>query len=51
MDAGRSIMRVFVCTCKGAIKLPKFDLGPDIKIEQYDDLCKKKLEFAPDEKE
>ncbi len=43
-------MRVLVCTCKGAIKLPKFDLGPDIKLKQYDDLCKKKVQIGPDEK-
>jgi len=43
-------MRVLVCTCKGKIKLPKFDLGPDIKIEQHEDLCKKRLAISPEEK-
>ncbi len=43
-------MRVLVCTCKGAIKLPKLDLGPGVKIEQHEDLCKKKLAVGADEK-
>ncbi len=43
-------MRVLICTCKGAIKLPKLDLGPDVKIEQHEDLCKKKIAIGPKEK-
>lgn len=43
-------MRVLICTCKGAIQLPKMDLGPDIKLEQHDDLCKKKPVIGADEK-
>jgi heterodisulfide reductase subunit A-like polyferredoxin/coenzyme F420-reducing hydrogenase delta subunit len=43
-------VRVLVCTCKGKIKLPKKDLGPDVVLEQHDDLCKKKLHIEPDEK-
>ena len=43
-------MRVLVCTCKGAIKLPKIDFGPDITVEQHEDLCKKKMAIGPDEK-
>ena len=43
-------MRVLVCDCNGAIKLPKLDLGPDIEIEHYENMCKKRPEIAPDEK-
>ncbi len=43
-------MRVLVCTCKGAIKLPKLDLGPDVTIEQHEDLCKKKMAIGAEEK-
>ena len=43
-------MRVLVCTCKGKIQLPKQDLGPDVVLEQHDDLCKKKLQIKSDEK-
>ncbi|TET64218.1 MAG: CoB--CoM heterodisulfide reductase iron-sulfur subunit A family protein, partial [Candidatus Stahlbacteria bacterium] len=43
-------MRVLICNCNGAIKLPKLDMGTDIKIEYYDDMCKKRPEIAPDEK-
>ena len=43
-------MRVLICGCNGSIKLPQLDLGTDIKIEQYDNLCKKRPEIGPDEK-
>ena len=43
-------MRVLLCICNGAIKLPKYELGPDIKIEYCDDLCKKRPKISPDEK-
>ncbi len=43
-------MRVLICTCKGAIKLPKADFGPDIAVEQHEDLCKKKIAIGPEEK-
>ncbi|UCC11436.1 MAG: hydrogenase iron-sulfur subunit [candidate division WOR-3 bacterium] len=43
-------MRVLVCTCKGKIQLPKKDLGPNVILEQHDDLCKKKFQIKPDEK-
>lgn len=43
-------MRVLICNCKGAIKLPELDLGPDIKLEQYADMCKKRPEIVPEEK-
>jgi heterodisulfide reductase subunit A len=43
-------MRVVICTCKGAIKLPKMKLGPDVEIEYHDDLCTKKVAIDPDEK-
>jgi heterodisulfide reductase subunit A-like polyferredoxin/coenzyme F420-reducing hydrogenase delta subunit len=43
-------MRVLVCACRGKIKLPKFDLGLDVTIEQHDDLCRKKLAITSDEK-
>ncbi len=43
-------MRVLVCTCNGAIKIPELVLEPDIKIEQYDNLCKKRPVITSDEK-
>ncbi|UCG92963.1 MAG: hydrogenase iron-sulfur subunit [candidate division WOR-3 bacterium] len=43
-------MRVLVCTCKDKIKLTNLDLGPDVKIEQYFDLCKEKPAIDSDEK-
>lgn len=43
-------MKVFLCTCKGAIPLPELDLGPGVTIEHHDDLCKKKLTIGADEK-
>jgi heterodisulfide reductase subunit A-like polyferredoxin/coenzyme F420-reducing hydrogenase delta subunit len=43
-------MRVLLCTCDRAIKLPDLDVGLDNTIEQYDNMCKKKPEIAHDEK-
>lgn len=43
-------MRVLVCTCNNKIKLPDFDLGPDINLEMHTDLCKRKAAISPDEK-
>lgn len=43
-------MRVLVCTCKGKIKPPVMDLGPDIEVVTQEDLCKKKIALSPDEK-
>lgn len=43
-------MRILTCNCHGLIKFPELDLGPDVKIEQYDNLCKLKPEIGADEK-
>ncbi|MBE0431901.1 hydrogenase iron-sulfur subunit [candidate division WOR-3 bacterium] len=43
-------MRVLMCNCHNSLKLPKLKLGPDVKVEEFDDLCKTKPEIAPDEK-
>ncbi|KPJ73779.1 hypothetical protein AMJ52_03190 [candidate division TA06 bacterium DG_78] len=43
-------MRVLLCTCDRAIKLPDLDVGPDNTIEQYDNMCKKKPDITHDEK-
>jgi len=45
-------MKVVVCTCNGKIKLPSLNLGQDIRIEQWDDLCRMKtqLKIEPHEK-
>jgi heterodisulfide reductase subunit A len=43
-------IRVLICNCHGSVKLPKIDLGPDIVVEQHDNLCKVKPEFSPEEK-
>lgn len=43
-------MRVMLCNCHKSLKLPKLELGPDVRIEEYDDLCKIRPEIAPDEK-
>jgi heterodisulfide reductase subunit A len=42
-------VRVMVCSCHDLIKIPKLDLGNDIKVEYYDNLCKKKPEIDTDE--
>ncbi len=43
-------MRILICNCHGLINLPALDLGPEAKIEQHDNLCKKKPEIGADEK-
>lgn len=43
-------MKVLVCSCNGAIKLPQFDIGPDIEIEYYDNMCKKRPEIGSNKK-
>ena len=43
-------MRVLICSCHNLIRLPKLDLGPDIEVEHYDNLCKVKPQIASDEK-
>lgn len=43
-------MRVLICNCHKSLKLPKLELGPDVRIEEYNDLCKIRPEIAPDEK-
>lgn len=42
-------MRVLTCNCHGLIKFPELDLGPDVNIEQYENLCKMKLEIGAGE--
>jgi len=43
-------MRVLICNCHDSIKLPKIDLGADVNIEYYDNLCKIKPQIVSDEK-
>ncbi|MGD9380521.1 MAG: FAD-dependent oxidoreductase, partial [candidate division WOR-3 bacterium] len=43
-------MRVMICSCHNLIQLPKLELGPDIKVEQFDNLCKMKPAIDPEEK-
>lgn len=43
-------MKVLICACKGKIKLPDIDFGPDIAVEIHDDLCKKHIKLSPEEK-
>ncbi|MEO0156619.1 MAG: NAD(P)-binding protein, partial [candidate division WOR-3 bacterium] len=43
-------MRLIICHCNGLINIPDLDLGPDVKIERYDDLCKQEVKIDPGEK-
>jgi heterodisulfide reductase subunit A len=43
-------MRVLLCSCHNLIKLPELDLGPDISVEQFDNLCKMRPRIDPGEK-
>ncbi|UCF71625.1 MAG: hydrogenase iron-sulfur subunit [candidate division WOR-3 bacterium] len=43
-------MRLFICDCRGSMKLPKIDLGTDVKIEYHSNLCTDRPQIAPDEK-
>lgn len=43
-------MRVLICNCHNSLKLPELKFGPDIKVEEFDDLCKTRPEIAPEEK-
>jgi len=43
-------MRVLICNCHNLTKAPKLDLGADIKVEYYDNLCKIKPEINTDER-
>lgn len=43
-------MRILICNCHKSLRLPKIELGPDIKVEEFDDLCKMRPAIAPDEK-
>jgi len=42
-------MRVLICNCHGFIKLPTLDLGTEVKVEYFDNLCKVKPSIGTDE--
>ncbi len=43
-------IRVLICNCHNSVKLPKLDLGPEIQVEQHDNLCNVKPQISVDEK-
>ena len=42
-------MRVLICNCHGLIKLPALDLGAEVEVEYFDNLCKIKPPIETDE--
>ncbi len=45
-----SAPRLIICRCNGLINLPDLNLGNDVKIEWYNDLCKENVKIDPLEK-
>lgn len=43
-------IRVLICNCHGSVKVPKIDLGPDIIVEQHDNLCRIRPDISPEDK-
>ncbi|MEO0136289.1 MAG: hydrogenase iron-sulfur subunit [candidate division WOR-3 bacterium] len=43
-------MKLILCRCNGLINLPDLNLGPEIKIEWYDNLCNGNITVEPEEK-
>ena len=46
----KQTIRVLMCNCHNSVTLPDLDLGAEVKVERFEDLCKHKPTIAAEEK-